>query len=534
MSIDQSNQPPRKTLISKLSSRSRRRRGGPRKEEVPLPSFSFNPSQQQENQSVVNDGTTSDRQQTKVEGESSVQGQLEGSGKENAPDIATASNSSTRTDVNVSSDEQIISRKVTDDSEQQTNNAAVGIQSASAPIAESSASSSLGIDLQSTRNNSNAVDKSNLSVKESSSSMDIPSTTMNTTHNSIDYHNCSSHDSRPKYAENQGGLGDTHILCQTLTTSRKRKFDSTKSDTEDLDGGNSAHDIDASITKQNTDGSKIASAAIQNNDAPLCKSSIFILDDQNSKQPCTGSSSEEVEITIQPAKASKVEPRRKSGEKKSCSSKQMKTKKEIAKNKRKKSAPNEVIEIDSDSDSSSCNLTRKQSSTKKATPKQKVKVEKKVKMENKESTKPLKQKSTGNQSKSSSSRGKKLCHACSTCKCNSRDGTSATPTKDISVALSGSHARQERALINRLQKIERNVQWMESQKYDVSRQLMKHRKLMTKKWEEVNPLNSDDKPKFLADILLDDKGCDEMNKKLCSEEVAQANFLVFGETQGMY
>lgn len=517
MSIDQSRQPQRKTLISKLSSRSRRRRRENREEKVPIPSFSFTPPQQQENESVADEGATSDRQQTKVMGGSSVQGQLEGSGKENAQDIAQISDNNTRTDG--SSDKHIISRKVTDHSEQQTN-VAPGIQSASANAPKAKSPASLGINSKITSSNSNnAVEKGSADVKECSSSTNISSTTTKTADNSINCSNSSYRCSSTKAAKKLVVKDTDSIsgICQTSTTSMKRKIDLD----EDINA-------DVSLIKQNHDGSKTANDTFQKYDAPSCKSSI--VDDQNSKQPCIATSLEET--TAPPAKASNAKPRRKSAEKNSCGLKQMKTKKETTKNKRKKSAPNEVIQIDSDSESSSCNLTIR-SSTKKATAKKRVKVEKKVKLENKDSTKPLKQKYTGNQFKSSSLRGKKLCYACSTCKCNSRDGTSATPTKDVTVTLSGSHARQERALINRLQKIERNVQWMESQKYDVSRQLMKHRKLMTKKWEEGNPLNSEGRPKFLVDILLDDNGCDE-SKKLSSEEVVQANFLIFGETQGMF
>lgn len=408
---------------------------------------------------------------------------------------------------------------MTDHSEQQTN-VAPGIQSASANAPKAKSPASLGINSKITSSNSNnAVEKGSADVKECSSSTNISSTTTKTADNSINCSNSSYRCSSTKAAKKLVVKDTDSIsgICQTSTTSKKRKIDLD----EDINA-------DVSLIKQNHDGSKTANDTFQKYDAPSCKSSI--VDDQNSKQPCIATSLEET--TAPPAKASNAKPRRKSAEKNSCGLKQMKTKKETTKNKRKKSAPNEVIQIDSDSESSSCNLTIR-SSTKKATAKKRVKVEKKVKLENKDSTKPLKQKYTGNQFKSSSSRGKKLCYACSTCKCNSRDGTSATPTKDVTVTLSGSHARQERALINRLQKIERNVQWMGSQKYDVSRQLMKHRKLMTKKWEEGNPLNSEGRPKFLVDILLDDNGCDE-SKKLSSEEVVQANFLIFGETQGMF
>jgi hypothetical protein len=221
----------------------------------------------------------------------------------------------------------------------------------------------------------------------------------------------------------------------------------------------------------------------------------------------------------------------------------------VAKKKRKKPETSsktkvEVIELDSDSDSSSSSsgdgLTRRHLPKKLAVPgKNPVKVEKKVKTEMKaissnhanKSSKSTTQKSARGQTKfTTSSEGKKQCYACSTCKCNSRDGTSATQQKQAT--LSGSHARQERALINRLQKIERNVQWMESQKNDVGRQLMKHRNVMTKKWVQSNPMSLSDRPKFLAD--MDETGCVELNNEIDSDVVGQANVRLFGEAKGMW
>eukprot|EP00804_Cyclotella_cryptica_P017110 CCRYP_003334-RA/>CCRYP_003334-RA protein AED:0.00 eAED:0.00 QI:209/1/1/1/1/1/2/185/961 len=143
-------------------------------------------------------------------------------------------------------------------------------------------------------------------------------------------------------------------------------------------------------------------------------------------------------------------------------------------------------------------------------------------------TNPLKRKHTPNHETSKSSERKKLCFACSSCKCHSRDGTSATPKKHTSLAtLSTSHARQEQALIHRLQRIERNVQWMESQKADVGRQLIKHRNAMTKKWEEQNPKSLTDRPKFLADV--DEWDGIERNRVMEEEEVRRATAWTFGK-----
>ena len=197
--------------------------------------------------------------------------------------------------------------------------------------------------------------------------------------------------------------------------------------------------------------------------------------------------------------------------------------------------PREVIHLDSDSDSSSSSdqnwafrrRVKKQSESKRSV----VKAKKGSKSKTKNLTTHSKKMSTRNGTKNTFSDGKNICSACSTCKCKLRDGTSATPSK-VSTSLSDSLERQERVLINRLQKIERNVRWMECQKLDVGRQLIKHRKVMTKKWEENNPSNLADKPKFLADI--DEQGGFESNVELTAEEVGQASVLIFGETKGTY
>jgi hypothetical protein len=215
-----------------------------------------------------------------------------------------------------------------------------------------------------------------------------------------------------------------------------------------------------------------------------------------------------------------------------------------------------VIELDDCSASSSSSsddcVIRKRRLKSTGAKKTSVKVEKKVKSkvknepnysgisgtnakenaEPKKSAKQCKPKSTRIQT-SASSDNKKLCFACSSCKCNSRDATSATPQKpSVFATLSTSDARQEQALINRLQKIERNVQWMDSQKADVGRQLMKHRNVMAKKWEAQNGAKSSDRPKFLADV--EEWHGVQLDSKMNANEVKRAGRWTFGEAKGKY
>ena len=116
---------------------------------------------------------------------------------------------------------------------------------------------------------------------------------------------------------------------------------------------------------------------------------------------------------------------------------------------------------------------------------------------------------------------KKQCFACTSCKCNTRKGIDATPTK-LS-ALSGSDARQEQTLVNRLQRIERNIAWNDGQRNDIARELKKHRGQMLKKYQSSN--DSAQKPRFLADVeVTDELG----GTKVDSKEVNRANSRMFG------
>jgi hypothetical protein len=102
--------------------------------------------------------------------------------------------------------------------------------------------------------------------------------------------------------------------------------------------------------------------------------------------------------------------------------------------------------------------------------------------------------------KSKTAGGKKLCYACSTCKCEGR--CNADSTSQIFPGLSGSVARQEQSLVNRLLRIERDIAWREGQRYDVARALKKHQLQMLKRYAETNTI--DQKPRFLPDADMTD------------------------------
>jgi hypothetical protein len=125
---------------------------------------------------------------------------------------------------------------------------------------------------------------------------------------------------------------------------------------------------------------------------------------------------------------------------------------------------------------------------------------------------------------------KKLCFACVTCKCDGRSGTD--PTSQKFSALSGSDARQEQSLVNRLQRIERDVAWKEGQRLDVARALKKHQLKMLKSWTDSNTI--DQKPRFLADADVNDELRGSCLPKVGSKESIRARRRVFGRQKSKF
>ncbi len=134
-------------------------------------------------------------------------------------------------------------------------------------------------------------------------------------------------------------------------------------------------------------------------------------------------------------------------------------------------------------------------------------------------------KSGDNVAKRKQSNGKKkLCSACSNCDCTTGSSTDATSQKSYSI--SGSDARQEQSLINRLQRLEREIAWKEGQRYDIARALKKHQLKMLKKWGDSNSVAQ--KPRFLADVGVSDE-VEGSRQKIDSKESICARNRVFGK-----
>jgi hypothetical protein len=132
--------------------------------------------------------------------------------------------------------------------------------------------------------------------------------------------------------------------------------------------------------------------------------------------------------------------------------------------------------------------------------------------------------------RSKTSGEKKLCFACVSCKCDGRSGTDATSQKFS--AVSGSDARQEQSLVNRLQRIERDIAWKEGQRHDVARELKKRQLKMLKIWADSNRINQ--KPRFLADTDVNDELRGSHLSKLGSKETTRAQRRVFGKQKSKF
>ena len=109
----------------------------------------------------------------------------------------------------------------------------------------------------------------------------------------------------------------------------------------------------------------------------------------------------------------------------------------------------------------------------------------------------LKMKNSKRSKQSKKLLGNKPCFACSSCRCHLRAGTDSTPHKKS--ALTGSFACQERSLLNRLQRIERDITWKEKQRNDVFRELRKRRSQMVSRHMKGEGQSTNGESRFLAE-----------------------------------
>ena len=124
---------------------------------------------------------------------------------------------------------------------------------------------------------------------------------------------------------------------------------------------------------------------------------------------------------------------------------------------------------------------------------------------------------------------KKQCTACASCKCQSRDGSATSPQKLSSLSLSGSDARVEQTLKNRMLKIERNIAWTESQRHECARELKRHRGTLQKKLAKTGT-NRDKRQNFLADAQVTEEMAQTFaTASLDRKEVKKIQTRVFGK-----
>jgi len=124
---------------------------------------------------------------------------------------------------------------------------------------------------------------------------------------------------------------------------------------------------------------------------------------------------------------------------------------------------------------------------------------------------------------------KKLCTACASCKCQSRDGSATSPQKLSSLSLSGSDARVEQTLKNRMLKIERNIAWSESQRHECARELKRHRGALQKKFSKTEA-NTYKRQQFLADAQVTEEMAQAFaTARVDRKEVKQIRNRVFGK-----
>jgi len=124
---------------------------------------------------------------------------------------------------------------------------------------------------------------------------------------------------------------------------------------------------------------------------------------------------------------------------------------------------------------------------------------------------------------------KKLCTACASCKCQSRDGSATSPQKLSSLSLHGSDARVEQTLKNRMLKIERNIAWSTSQRHQCARELKRHRSTLQKKFSKTEA-NTDKRQHFLADAQVTEEMAQAFaTARVDRKEVKQIQTRVFGK-----
>lgn len=123
----------------------------------------------------------------------------------------------------------------------------------------------------------------------------------------------------------------------------------------------------------------------------------------------------------------------------------------------------------------------------------------------------------------------KLCTACASCQCQ-KDGSAATSSLQKLSQLSGSDARVEQTLKNRMLKIERNLALTEGQRHDCARELKRHRCVIQKKMAKTGA-NTKKRQHFLADAQISDEMAEAFaTARVDQKKVKQTKNYIFGKS----
>lgn len=124
----------------------------------------------------------------------------------------------------------------------------------------------------------------------------------------------------------------------------------------------------------------------------------------------------------------------------------------------------------------------------------------------------------------------KLCTACASCQCQSKDGSTTTSRVHKLSQLSGSDARVEQTLKNRMLKIERNLALTEGQRHDCARELKRHRGAIQKKMSKTGA-NTKKRQHFLADAQISDEMAQVFaTARVDQKKVKQTKNHIFGKS----
>ncbi|KAK1744916.1 hypothetical protein QTG54_004207 [Skeletonema marinoi] len=190
--------------------------------------------------------------------------------------------------------------------------------------------------------------------------------------------------------------------------------------------------------------------------------------------------------------------------------------------KKRKRPETDPISVDSSDDESIIAPKKTKTVAKKKKPARQKPAAAKSKSESKS---PANESSTGTLKRTR----KKLCTTCASCNCQAKDGSATFPQKLPTLSLSGSGARVEQTLKNRMLKIERNIAWTESQRHECARELKRHRGTLQKKFCKTGA-NTAKRQHFLADAQVTEEMAQAFaTARLDRKEVKQIQTRVFGK-----